>query len=413
MISKNDKKYLEKLINKISKQKSSNIDQYPLLEKGFTTNDIMKGIEVLLSSKITMSEITKKFENNFSKFVGSKYSLMVNSGSSANLLAANVLINPKKKDRLKVGDEFIIPAICWSTSLWPLIQCGLKPKFLDVNINNYCLDEKLLKKDKKTKLIMNIHILGNSPNMDKLNDFVKSNNMYLIEDTCEALGSKFRSKYLGTFGDFGTYSFYYSHQITSGEGGMVVCKTKEDYELLYTMRSHGWDRGLKNIKKKNNFNFVNSGFNLRPMDLTAAIGLSQLKRLNKMIKSRSQNRKLIINKIKSSRFWDNQFTFFNPSKNLEPSWFGLPLLINKKLIKHKEKFLKYLNSSKIETRPILSGNFLNQPACKLYNFRHNKKKLRVSQEIEDRGFFIGLPTNDISSETLNFLTEKLLKIKDF
>ncbi len=413
MISKNDKKYLEKLINKISKQKNKSINQYPLLEKGFTTNDIMKGIEVLLSSKITMSEITKKFENYFSKFVGCKYSLMVNSGSSANLLAANALINPKKKGRLKVGDQFIIPAICWSTSLWPLIQCGLKPKFLDVNINNYCLDEKLLKRDKNTKLIMNIHILGNSPNMDKLTDFVKSNNMYLIEDTCEALGSKFKSKYLGTFGDFGTYSFYYSHQITSGEGGMVVCKTKEDYELLYTMRSHGWDRGLKNIGKKDNFNFINSGFNLRPLDLTAAIGLSQLQRLNKMIKARSQNRKLIIDKIKSSKFWNNQFTFFNPNKNLEPSWFGLPLLLNKKLIKNKDKFLKFLNYSNIETRPILSGNFLNQPACKLYNFEHNKKKLRVSQEIEDRGFFIGLPTNEMSQETLNFLTEKLLKIKDY
>ena len=132
-----------------------------------------------------------------------------------------------------------------------------------------------------------------------------------------------------------------------------------------------------------------------------------------MIKARSQNRKLIIDKIKSSKFWNNQFTFFNPNKNLEPSWFGLPLLLNKKLIKNKDKFLKFLNYSNIETRPILSGNFLNQPACKLYNFEHNKKKLRVSQEIEDRGFFIGLPTNEMSQETLNFLTEKLLKIKDY
>ena len=154
---------------------------------------------------------------------------------------------------------------------------------------------------------------------------------------------------------------------------MVVCKTKEDYELLYTMRSHGWDRGLKNIGKKDNFNFINSGFNLRPLDLTAAIGLSQLQRLNKMIKARSQNRKLIIDKIKSSKFWNNQFTFFNPNKNLEPSWFGLPLLLNKKLIKNKDKFLKFLNYSNIETRPILSGNFLNQPACKLYNLNTTKR----------------------------------------
>tara|TARA_Y100000816_G_C26071174_1_gene563466 strand:- start:215 stop:1456 length:1242 start_codon:yes stop_codon:yes gene_type:complete len=412
MISKRETNFLKGLINKFENQKNQKINKYPLLEKGFTTDDIMRGIEVLLSRKITMSDITKKFEYNFSKFVGSKYSLMVNSGSSANLLAAFALTNPKKKRRLKPGDRFLIPAICWSTSLWPLIQCGLKPKFLDVNINNYCLDEKLLKKDKQIKAIMNIHILGNSSNMDKITRFAKSNKMYLIEDACEALGSKFKSKYLGTFGDFGTYSFYYSHQITSGEGGMIVCKTKEDYELLHTMRAHGWDRGLNNFRKKNNFNFINSGFNLRPMDITAAIGLSQLKRLKNMIKSRSKNRKLIINKIKSSDHWDDQFTFFNPNKNLEPSWFGLPLLVNRKFIKHKENFLKYLNYSGVETRPILSGNFLNQPGCKLYNFKYEKKNFSVSQEIEDRGFFIGLPTSDMTFKTLNFLTEKLLKIKD-
>tara|TARA_B100000287_G_scaffold381966_1_gene386717 strand:- start:403 stop:1644 length:1242 start_codon:yes stop_codon:yes gene_type:complete len=413
MISKKDSKFLEKLIDKFNDSKNKKTYDFPLLEKGFTNEDILRGIEVLLSRKLTMSEITKKFENTFAKFVGSKYALMVNSGSSANLLSAFALINPKKKGRLKPGDKFIIPAICWSTSLWPLVQCGLQPKFVDVNINNYCLDEKLLKRDKKIKAVMNIHILGNSPNMDTLSHYVKKNNLFLIEDTCEALGSKFKSKYLGTFGDFGTYSFYYSHQITSGEGGMVVCKTKEDYDLLYTMRSHGWDRGLNNSGKIKKFNFINSGFNVRGMDLTAAIGLSQLKRLKKMIKSRSKNRNSIVNKLLNHAEWDNQYTFFNPNKNLKPSWFGLPLLISKDLISKKEKFLKYLNNSGVETRPILSGNFLNQQGCKLYNFKYKKNDIKVSQEIEDRGFFIGLPTNDISIGKLNFLTEKLIKIKDF
>ncbi len=413
MISKKDTKFLEQLINKFSSYKNERISQYPLLEKGFTKDDIIRGMEVLLSRKLTMSNITKKFELAFSKFVGSKYALMVNSGSSANLLAAFALINPKKKGRLKLGDKFIIPAICWSTSLWPLVQCGLKPEFIDVNINNFCINEKLLKKDSSVKAIMNIHILGNSPNMDRVQSFAKSNKMFLIEDTCEALGSKFRSKYLGTFGDFGTYSFYYSHQITSGEGGMIVCKTKDDYDLLYTMRSHGWDRGLNSSKKKNNFNFINSGFNLRPMDLTAAIGLSQLKRLKKMIKSREKNRKLIINKIKNHKDWNGQFDFFYPNERLKPSWFGLPLLINKNFNINKDKFIKYLNLNGVETRPILSGNFLNQPSCKLYGFRFDKKNFKVSQEIEDRGFFIGLPTNDISTNKLNYLIEKLLKIKDY
>tara|TARA_B100001121_G_scaffold155790_1_gene136184 strand:- start:240 stop:1001 length:762 start_codon:yes stop_codon:yes gene_type:complete len=253
MISKKDFKFLERLLDKSNKSKIRKSINYPLLEKGFTNEDIIKGIEVLLSRKLTMSEITKKFENNFSKFVGSKYALMVNSGSSANLLSAFALINPKKKGRLKPGDKFIVPAICWSTSLWPLVQCGLRPEFIDVNIENYCLDEMLLKKKSNARAIMNIHILGNSPNMDKLINFVKSKKMYLIEDTCEALGSKFKNKFLGTFGDFGTYSFYYSHQITSGEGGMIVCKNKEDYELIHTLRSHGWDRGLSSNKKKKQF----------------------------------------------------------------------------------------------------------------------------------------------------------------
>ncbi len=413
MISKKDLKFLEKLIIKCNKNKLQKFDQYPLLEKGFTNEDIIRGIEVLLSRKLTMSEITKKFEYNFSKYVGSKYALMVNSGSSANLLSAFALINPKKKERLKPGDKFIIPAICWSTSLWPLVQCGLVPEFVDVNIKNYCLDETLLRKNTNAKVIMNIHILGNSPNMDKLTKFAKSKRMYLIEDTCEALGSKFKNKYLGTFGDFGTYSFYYSHQITSGEGGMIVCKTKEDYELIHTLRSHGWDRGLNSNKKKNNFNFINSGFNLRPMDITAAIGLSQLKRLDSMIKSRSRNRKLIIEKIKNHHKWEKQFDFFDPNTNLKPSWFGLPLLISNKFLKKKENFIKFLNKSGIETRPILSGNFLNQESCKLYKFKYQKKNFKISQEIEDRGFFIGLPTNDMSINTLNFLSEKLLKLKDF
>ena len=382
MILKKDAKFLENIINKINKTNLKYSNSYPLLEKGFSNEDIMRGIEVLLSGKITMSEVTKKFENYFAKYVGSKYSLMVNSGSSANLLVAFALVNPKKKNRLKVGDKFIIPAICWSTSLWPLVQCGLKPKFIDVNINTFCLDENLLKKEKRTKAIMNIHLLGNSGNMNKLINFVKSNNMYLIEDTCEALGSKFNSKYLGTFGDFGTYSFYYSHQITSGEGGMIVCKTKEDYDLLHTMRAHGWDRGLKKKNQKNNFNFINSGFNLRPMDVTAAIGLSQLKRLNKMIISRSKNRQLIINKIKNHMNWNNQYTFFEQNKNLDPSWFGLPLLINKKYLSRKDKFLKYLNSIGIETRPILSGNFLNQPSCKLYKFKFSKKNSKFLRKLK-------------------------------
>ena len=154
---------------------------------------------------------------------------------SANLLTAFALINPLKKSRLKYGDEFLIPSLCWSTSLWPFIQAGLKPKFIDVDIDNFCLDDNLInnKYYKNCKAIVNIHILGNCSNIEKIKKYSDNKNIHLIEDTCEALGSKYKSKYLGTFGDFGTFSFYYSHQITSGEGGMIICKNLNDYQLRF------------------------------------------------------------------------------------------------------------------------------------------------------------------------------------
>jgi CDP-6-deoxy-D-xylo-4-hexulose-3-dehydrase len=415
MISSSSKTLIKKLILKYKKKEYFE-NSYPLLDNAFNNEDLLKGIEVILSQRITMSDITKEFEYEFAKYIGSKYALMVNSGSSANLLVAFALINPKKNNHLRRNDYFLIPAICWSTSLWPFVQAGLKPIFSDVDINNYCLDEKKLN-DKilnKIRLIVTIHVLGNCSNIALISRLSKNNNIFLVEDTCESLGSKYQSKYLGTFGDFGTYSFYYSHQITAGEGGMIVCNKKEDYELLYTLRAHGWDRGLgKN--PKNTFNFINSGFNVRPLDLTAAIGLNQFKRLNKMISVRTGNRQLIINKVKNHKKYNNQFEFFYPTKDLKPSWFGMPLLINKNFKNSKKKFLEYLNSNTIETRPIISGNFLNQPSAKLYNFRPKNiiKSFPKSQEIEDRGFFIGLPTHPISKDKINYLVEKLVSFDGF
>jgi CDP-6-deoxy-D-xylo-4-hexulose-3-dehydrase len=414
MISSNKKKFLKNIINNYQKK---NLDySYPLLENAFTTEDILKGVEVLLSRQITMSDITREFEHEFAKYTGSPYALMVNSGSSANLLAAFALINPKKKNRLKERDQFLIPAICWSTSLWPFIQAGLRPVFADVNINNFCLDEDKINKTilKKIRLIVIIHVLGNCSNINLISRLSKKNNIFLVEDSCESLGSRYNHKYLGTFGDFGTYSFYYSHQITSGEGGMIVCNNKEDYELLHTLRAHGWDRGIKK-NSNNTFNFVNSGFNLRPLDITAAIGLNQFKRLKKMMSVRLSNRDLIINKIKNHNNYKNQFEFFEAAKNLEPSWFGFPLLLSKNFKSKKEYFLQHLTRKKIENRPIISGNFLNQPSIKLFNLQKKnvKNSFLVSQDIEERGFFIGLPTERISNNQLNYLVDALVDFNEF
>ena len=402
-------KYLRDQINKTSKKKTP---FYSLIGEPFENDDLIAGIEVILSGRITMSEITKKFEVNFSKYIGSKYSLMVNSGSSANLLAIFSCVNPKSQYRLNKGDECLIPSLCWSTSLWPIIQAGLKPKFVDVDVNTFNIDLVELEKKitPKTKAILAVHVLGNSSNMELLLKIIKKYNLILIEDTCESLGSKFKNKYLGTFGRYGTYSFFVSHQLIAGEGGMLVCDNKNDYEIAYSLRAHGWDRGLK--KNNNKFNFINSGFNLRPLDITAAIGLNQLKRINKSIEKRKKNRKNIIDSIKNSEKWNNQLTFLEPIKNLKPSWFGLPILINKKFLKNKKSYLDLLNKNGIETRPIISGNFVNQPCIKLYKLNKNNEKFPNAQEIEDRGFFIGLHTKILKKEELKKITNFLLHINN-
>jgi CDP-6-deoxy-D-xylo-4-hexulose-3-dehydrase len=179
------------------------------------------------------------------------------------------------------------------------------------------------------------------------------------------------------------------------------------------MRSHGWDRSLKkNFKKKQDtsFNFINSGFNLRPLDITASIGFSQFKRLNSMIKVRSDNRDKIIKKLISSPLWQDQFTFFYPTKKVKPSWFGFPILINKKYLSKKKKLLYLLNQKGIETRMIISGNLMNHASIRLYGLNPNKRTFNNAQEIEDRGFFIGLHIESISEETLNYLEKNLLTI---
>ena len=393
--------------------------KYPLLTNAFSKKDLNEAIKVIKTGQITMSKVTKNFEQKFAKFVGAKYALMVNSGSSANLLSVYAACNPYRKNKFKRNDEVIIPSLCWSTSLWPLVQAGLKPVFIDINPKtlNVDVDEIIKNITKKTKVIMAVHVLGGSTNMQKLMKIIKKKKIILIEDTCESLGSKYSKKFLGTFGDFGTYSFYYSHQISSGEGGMVVCNNYNDYSILHSLRSHGWTRNLKIEKKFKNidkrFIFYNMGFNLRPTDVSAAIGFNQFKRLKKFQQQRNYNRKKIINSIKTSPKWKNQFSFQKIIKNCSPSWFGLPIFINEKYKKNKKQYINFLENSGIETRPIISGNFINQPAIKKFKLNKENKRFPKAQKVEDTGFFIGLHTNKISDNKLNFLVDKLLKIENF
>ena len=409
---KNKNKFLDPKKNKY---------HYPLLEMGFNKLDLKKGIDVLKTGFITMNKQTIMFEREFAKKLKSKYALMVNSGSSANLLAAFAACNPLRQNKFKRGDHALIPALCWSTSLWPLVQTGLKPKFIDINPKTLNLDADYLisKITKKTKVLMLINVLGVSSNLKKITNYAKKKRIIVIEDNCEALGAKYEKKYLGTYGDFGTYSFFYSHQITSGEGGMIVCNNKKDYEILLALRSHGWSRGEK-IYEKNakkypkldpRYIFINSGFNLRPTDIQAAIASNQFKRLDFFKKTRTMNKKKIISTLKKDKRWKNQFTFVEYSKKIDPSYMVLPIMLDKKFINKKKKFIKLIERKGLETRPVISGSFVNQPSAKLYNLNPYKEKFFGAQKVEDLGFVIGLHTKKISTSQINFIVDTLFSIE--
>jgi len=382
---------------------------YPLVENPFSNNDINEGIKVLKSKQLTISNKTTNFEKDFSSTLKSKHSLMVNSGSSANLLALQCLINPYRKNRLKSGDEVIIPTLCWSTSLWPIIQSNLKPVFVDINPKTLNIDENQIEKkiSNKTKAILLVHVLGNSCDMNQIMRIKRKYNLVLIEDNCESLGSKYAGKYLGTFGDFSSFSFYSSHQISSGEGGKISCKNNVDYNIIKSLRSHGWSRGTSfenEIYKKNKvldkrFIFFNSGYNLRPTEVSAAIGHNQFKRMDQFIKIRNLNRKKIVNSLLDSPYLKGKIDFYYENKLVTPSWFGLSVKILTSTKNSKNVIIRKLESNGIETRPIISGNFANQPAAKKYGLTKNQK-FPNTDSVYNKSFFIGLPTKKIKESYL-------------
>ena len=383
---------------------------YPLIENPYRKSDISEALKVLKSRRLTIGPVTDKFQNSFTKKLGSKFSLMVNSGSSANLLALQCLINPYRKKRLKPGDEVLIPSLCWSTSLWPIIQSGLKPKFVDIDLDSLNINLNDLKKkiSKKTKAILIVHVLGNCVDMSELMRVVKKHNLILIEDTCESLGTKYKNKYLGTFGDFSSFSFYSSHQISSGEGGMICCKNNDDHEIIKSLRAHGWSRGLKNEKKiaaankhlDSRFIFYNSGFNLRSTDIAASIGLNQFKDIDQFIKKRSINRDKILKMFKKKIKMMKYLSFIDANNHVKASWFGIPILLSEKI--NRNKFLKKIEKLGVETRPIISGNFLKQPSIKKYKL-NKKSNFKNSDIVNNHGFFIGLPTSAISDKNIKKL----------
>lgn len=391
---------------------------FPLISQSFDSREIVAVVDTLLSGQLTMANRVREFEKIFASYVGAKYAVMVNSGSSANLLALAVATNPARSHYLKPGDEVLVPAVCWSTSIWPIVQMGLKPVFVDTDPEtlNISLSDLKTKISPRTRAVVAVHILGNSCPMPEFLDNLKQHRLMLIEDTCESLGSKSQGRYLGTFGEFGAYSFYYSHHITTGEGGMIVCDSLEDYDLLKCLRAHGWSRELSNrrdVEERNpeidpRFLFVNMGFNLRPMEVQAAFGICQIERLAAMNRVRILNHQRLTDALENHGKWKRQFSFPKAAQGTEAVWFGFPVFLNGARSQERGRYLSYLTSRGIESRPIVSGNFIRQPALKRMGIECDPTLFPGAEKINHTGFFIGLHTEELPTSTLEMLADRLL-----
>ena len=350
---------------------------------------------VIDSGMFTMGKYVNLFEQNFAKFVDSKYCVMVNSGSSANLLmVASLFYTKNSKIKLKRGDEVIVPAVSWSTTYYPLYQYGLKIKFVDIDLNtlNYDLEQLELAVTDKTRMIMAVNLLGNPNDFDCLYKIIEGRDIILIEDNCESLGARYKGKYTGTFGLMGSYSSFFSHHICTMEGGLIVTDNEELYHILLSLRAHGWTR---NLPKKNYvcdvksddlfeelFHFVLPGFNVRPLELEGAVGLEQLKRLPSMLVERRKNAKLLQQKLL------NNSNIIIQQEIEESSWFGFSLVIRPGSKLKRKDLLINLNQLGFECRPIVTGNFTKNEVVKYFNYEiHNK--LKNAEYIDKNGLFVG------------------------
>lgn len=289
---------------------------YPITSSSWGLREIYSLKKLIKGNSFTMGSKVKLFENKFKKFLGSKYSIMTNSGSSANLLAINSLFY-KKKNPLKIGDEVIVPALGWSTTYSPLQQLGLKLIIVDINKETLNIDLNLLKKSitKKTKLIVVVNLLGLPCDLLEISKICKNKKIYLFEDNCEALGSDINGKKTGTFGDLSSQSLYYSHHINTIEGGVITTNNFELDQIIRSLRAHGWTRDLEKKKATANFfkdyEFIYPGYNLRPTEINATIGIEQLKKLSKFIKIRKENFDYFCRKF------DGNKTFFFQKKKIQ------------------------------------------------------------------------------------------------
>lgn len=366
-----------------------------LHEPTFGADEINAALECLLTVRITMGPKVLTFEREFIERFGWTHGVMVNSGSSANLLALAALANPDTADGLKPGDEVIVPALSWSTTVWPVIQMGLVPVVVDIDPVTFNIDPAAIERaiGPKTRAVMIVPVYGNPCAMDAITDICHRHSLTLIEDCCEALGAFYDGKALGQFGRVGTYSFYYSHHITTLEGGICVSNDFELAEMMRILRAHGWVREVQDQQRwydrypevHPRFLFVNLGYNLRATDVQGAMGSLQLPKLDGFVNIRRDNAAWFRRTLGA---YEAFLEFQEETPKGRHSWMGFAVRVKADAPFHKDELTAHLNAAHIETRPVICGNVARQPGLKLYPHRVSGP-LDHSDAVMDRGFSFG------------------------
>jgi|LSQX01.3.fsa_nt_gb CDP-6-deoxy-D-xylo-4-hexulose-3-dehydrase len=387
----------------------------------YDEKELINLVDASLDFWLTAGKYAKEFEKSLSSFLGMKYSILVNSGSSANLLAVSALTSPLLKEkRLLPEDEVITTSCGFPTTLNPIIQNNLTPVFLDVKTGSYNIDTTLIEEaiTEKTKAIFIPHTLGNPADLNKITEISKKYNLWFIEDNCDSLGSKYNNRYTGTFGDISTCSFYPPHIITTGEGGAVMTDSPLLKKIILSFRDWGRDcwcepgcdntcgnrfstqHGDMPFGYDHKYIFSHIGYNLKMTDMQASIGVAQMGKLPLFIKARQKNFEYLYTNLKE---YEEFFTLPQWEKEATPNWFGFPLLVNKDAPFQRADIVKYLEEKKVATRMLFGGNLIKQPAYKNINYKVSGN-LNNTDLIMNNLFWVGVYPG-LTEEKLKYMVK--------
>ncbi len=368
----------------------------PLSLPSYGAEEVMEALDSLLTRQVTMGSKVREFERRFAEYIGVRHAVMVNSGSSANLLALSILTNPLLNGRIRPGDEIITPAVTWATTVFPIIQVGALPVLVDVDRDTINVSPAEVERaiTPRTRALMLVHLLGNPCAMAPLMELARAHNLFVIEDCCEAHGAEVHGQRVGSFGHLATFSFYFSHHITTIEGGMVLSNDTNLDELARALRVFGWVRELRNresIAQENagidpRYLFVNLGYNFRPTEIQGAFGMHQIRKLEGFIEARQT----------TARYWTERLRpleryFFLPTERegTRHAWLFYPLLLRPDAPFTRDELAAFLESRQVETRPIMTGNIEEQPVMRHFLYRA-VGDLPTARFIMRNGMLVGL-----------------------